>query len=57
MSSPSSSAGRDEDARAEPPRRGPLAWAVFVVAIAVVLAVMAGCMTVMYAPVFSGLGG
>ncbi|GAA3756684.1 hypothetical protein HDA32_004015 [Spinactinospora alkalitolerans] len=39
---------------AQPPKRGPLAWLVFLAAIAAVLAVAAGCMTMMYAPIFTG---
>jgi hypothetical protein len=35
-------------------RSGPLAWAVFVLAVAAVLALVAGCAVLVYGPVLTG---
>ncbi|CAM3741612.1 hypothetical protein [Nocardiopsis rhodophaea] len=36
------------------PRHGFLAWAVFILAVGSMLALIGGCMTVLYAPLFTG---
>ncbi|CAM3913823.1 hypothetical protein NOGI109294_18385 [Nocardiopsis gilva] len=36
------------------PRHGFLAWLVFILAVGSMLALIGGCMTVLYAPIFTG---
>ncbi|PSK96448.1 hypothetical protein CLV63_11142 [Murinocardiopsis flavida] len=44
----------DTSGRRTPPRHGFVAWFVFFLAIAAVLALTGGCMALIYAPVFTG---
>ncbi|GAA3735397.1 hypothetical protein [Salinactinospora qingdaonensis] len=37
-----------------PPRHGPVAWLVFIAAIAAVLVLVSGCMAMIYGPIFTG---